>query len=1045
MNDDPNTPHDGAPHADALTTNLPREVSGPLDPTAVLSSLSPNAGDDIATAAAAMLSKEPVWAPADYVGSGNFGGSAAKLSESFVAPLVAAARGYKTYGRDMAAQAARDFSLGDRRTSQNRRLMEAIALKDALFMPWFAVDEISNSTPTSIQFRPSAFLPGDDPDEKKRKYEFITGNATPLGAHPAMPPEWIDSAPTTLIAEGLLKADAALTGWLLHMGVTREQLSYPGQAIDARATLRALMQEIDVGQAVAVCSIAGVYNWQQNPEWKMVNYRDREVWLGIDGDVAVNPYVWRAASQFKEFLEGKKHARVSLLSPRIPAAADDGTTDEKIGIDDYLAYHGTWESLLVELSSTMPPRPADATAKKGDVRVSKDGCMVQQYNVVETDAMGNPVQGRWMDAVPLGGRVVASMAERTPSEGEIRTGVFGVEVPEAEIDWEVEVEVRFLNHLREPESHTITGPAKILNYLPEQWEGKGADIPGPVLEHPEWPPRGKDGEAWLKAVKGHEPDRKIKRVRWASMGWVPVPGSIPAFIAGDQIIGGDHGAATEALVGVTNAELDRASGFGVGADLGESLDDLDYRERVRQDIDAMLQVYVGNGTWRDRRNAAVVVAAGLRPALPLPMKALPYFVGARGTGKTFSAEACMGFWQAHPGSLLPVPGSAKDSAASIELALSRSVIWTIDDLAPASSRRQSEDEKDKIGSVIRNYFNRTARGRATADMKSRKKHLPRALLIITAENEPTVSSERDRVVLCDIGYGALSESRKPTDALTDMIKNGVGEHAGAPSRVSQALVKYLRYKAETSSWEKTRREILDSLAFEEQRAMDAMRESGGTRRHAEMAADLTVSLCWLAGLAEEVGCSEDTLNLLLGETGLAVDIISLVAEGQQSNRETSPGQALIAAIAATLRRGRAHIVDPANSATAPMAEDPMTASALGWSNAGEADGVWRPANRDSIGYLVHHAKTGEPIVLLDTRSAFAVAQQTNPSLVPFGQQERSSWSAVTGENLGQVDMLRVRNGKRLNSARVSVNTVPLSGYPVPLRVLLNAGRIDADE
>lgn len=384
----------------------------------------PKASDlaQIDTSALTIPAPGTVWPVTDYLAGGVYGGSAQKLSESFVAPLVAAARGYQTFDRDTIDEGWKALNLGDRRSNQARRVAEAIVLKDLLVMPWYAVDEVCLADTrgsvhtlgaSSIQVRPSAFLPSEDPDEKKRKYEFLRGSATPVAMHPAIPGGWADSAPTVLIAEGLLKADAALTGWLLSVGVERAQLGWAGGSTEAaRATLRGLLAAVPEGDRLCVMSIAGVWNWQHNPEWKMLSFTDRDVWLGIDGDVAVNAYVWKAAAALKDFLEVKKRARVSLLSPSIVRETSDGVVDEKIGLDDYLAEHGSWDDLLGVLSPTLPPRPSDADAQKGDVRVSASGTGFETYTVVQADAAGHAVQGRWVDVehVDFGLTITGSFA-----------------------------------------------------------------------------------------------------------------------------------------------------------------------------------------------------------------------------------------------------------------------------------------------------------------------------------------------------------------------------------------------------------------------------------------------------------------------------------------------------------------------------------------------------------------------------------------------------------------------------------------------------------
>ncbi len=996
-----------------------------------------------------MLKWPQPWAIADYVPSGVFGKGAKKLSESYVAPLVAAARGYREFDESNVADIGPAFGMTDRRSQQMRRVYDAAGRSGVLMMPWFAVDTVvaaetraGAAKHDSVQFRPGT-LPPEVEGVKQRKYEFVSGDQTPIAVHPSIPASWIEASGKVLLAEGLLKGDAALTGYLLDHGFTKDELSYDGDG-DARKRLTAMLNTIPDDERLTIFTMAGVWNWKQNHEWNALRLIDREVWLGVDGDVATKPGVYKATHALWNYLTEKKKADVKLLSPVISIENSHGETD-KVGIDDYLAKYGTWSQLLGCLADVLPPQPADLQAEKGEARIDSDGCSSSRYVITEEDSVtGKALDGRWVPFLPIGGRIHAMVADRIPTDKELSTGAFGADVSEDSISWNVEIEIRFRNGVGEVESYMVSGPHHILNFLPEKWHDKGAHIPGPVMVHPEWPPRGKDAESWVKAVKSYAPERMVRRTRWACMGWVPVPGGVPVYVAGNHVIGGSDAESDneEVLPGVTDDLLERAAAFGAGPDSGLTFDSQEYREEVRVAIEAVMKAYVTNNVWTNRANAAVVVAAGLRPALPIRPKAVMYFVGPKGTGKTFSGNAVIAFWQSAPGSLIPVPGSAKDTYASMELNTARSNIWVVDDLAPASSRRQSEDEKDKIGSLIRNTFNGAARGRSNANMESRKKNNPRALLVITAENEPTVSSELDRLVLCDIGYRSLNPETWPTDALRDMVESGGRPGAGAPALVSQAMVKYLRWCAAQpgSSWASVYEQVQQSRATVEGQAKLALETLGGRPRHADLSADLTLSFHWLRRIAIEVGCSDEVLRLLNSVDGLPNDVIGLVGTTARENQETSPGRALVNAITSVLRRGRAHIVSADDPSVPPC--DPETErnqlSALGWVSNGGNNKDWRPAHgSEPIGWLVR--EKGEPVIIFDPHSAFLIAQQ-HSSLIPHGQGQRMSWASVTGEGLGIEDMLRTdKSGKRINSARKTTNGTLYMGYPVALSQILDGG------
>lgn len=1001
-------------------------------------------------AAAAFATKEPIWEPRDYAAAGVAGESAKKLSESFIAPLVAAARGYRSFDEDTIGEISSAFRLVDKRSRQHRRVVEAAGRKDVMLMPWYSVSRIKEHAMStaqeadSIQFRPGILPPLAEGEKKGRKYEFLTGEDTPISVHPSFPTTWVSDCPKVLLAEGLLKGDAALTGMLLDAGISREDLAFHGTP-NPRGTLRGLIERVPEHKQVVIFTMAGVWNWKKNPEWTAIALKGREIWLGIDGDVAVNPKVYSATDQLWDYAKNNRKAeKICLLSPAVPTGMNgmEDVDDDKLGIDDYLAFYGTWQTMLACLSDEMPPKPADLHASEGDVRVSPNGCQVERYEITQRDANGNPLNGAWKVAFPIGGRILSTMEERVPSDREIETGNVGQGVDAAGSEWEVEVEISFMTEMSKIEHHTIVGPNRIMNYLPEQWESKGAQIPGPVLNHEEWPPRGKDAGDWVKAIKKCRKGEIASRVRWDTMGWVPVPGSIPAYIVGETVIGGDNLETNDEVIpGVVGRALNRASGFGVGFDSGQTFDSDEYRDEVKRAIEAMLRVYVLDEPWTDRRNAAVVVAAGLRPALPIRPKCIIYFTGARGKGKSFSAEAIMSFWHASPGSLNPIPGTAKDTAAAMELAVSRANIWTIDDVAPANSRRQNDDEKDKIGNLIRAVFNGSAKSRSNANMETRKQHDPRAMLVITAENEPTVSSERDRILLCDIGHGSLSKSYAPTNALIDMTQAGRGPEAGAPALVSQALVKFLRWEAQKQSWSWVYSQVQDSLDSAMAFCDAEMTNTGCSRRHMETASHLMISYTWLHKMATEVGVERKYLALLSRTKGLPKDIIDHVIHGVAQNKETSPGRALVESLASVLRRGRGHILNSDDPTRPPLnpVNDAARLAALGWRPSGGPSNEWRPVpGSDSIGFLVQEGN--DQVILFDVRTAFAVAKDNSNGLIPEGQGPRSSWSAVSGEDFGYAKMLRSDSkGKTINSARKMSNGVSRSGYPIELNQAILGG------
>ncbi|GAB2734315.1 hypothetical protein [Nocardioides pakistanensis] len=981
------------------------------------------------------------WRDFEY-GPDLFGRGSAKLSDSAVAPIVAAARGYRSFDHNGIDTAFASYALPRKNTRQGRTLVDSMTRGDVLIMPWFTPDDVefsdrrkTDAVPSTIQYRPSNPAVEVQPNGKTRelKYEFVSGQHSPIGMHPAIPTAWLDRVPRVLVAEGLLKGDAALTGMLLDAGYTREDLA--DLSGDPVTRLRTMLANVPEDKQVLILTIGGVWSWQKNPEWRGLPLAGREVWVGIDGDVSENPHVYLAATRLWEYIKDYQKAKPHLLAPAV-TSGDQGQI-EKIGIDDYLAKVGNWASLLGLLSADLPTPPSgNELDNVGKHRINDSGTAMEFCKPVEDAFSGETINGRWVEVFPLGGRVLSLVAERVPTGEEIETGRLDAGA-NGDGEWDVEIEVAWHStKSSEVERHIITGPASILNYTPDQWDRKGAHIPAPILKHPKWPPKQKDGvsEAWLEAVKEHREDDTITRVRWGSMGWVPVDKGTPAFIIGSDVIGGDETDA-DILPGVGEGDVSGAMKFGVGKIDPRPFTDPAYQAEIRRDIEVVVDTYIRAGAWKDRRKAAVILASALRPCLPIRPQTVAYFTGPPGKGKSFAAAAVMGFWARRPGDWTgsSLPGSAKDTLASMELSVARTPIWVVDDLAPATSVRQSQQEQDRLNDVIRNVFNGSSKGRANADMGSRKRHLPRALLIVTAENEPNVASVRERVVTVDIGFGDLAQSRIPTDAVDDLHQVD-----GAPARVAQALIKYIRHLTTMHSsfgWSDLYQRFQHTHESSRKTAAHLFEATGksGSKRAADIAGDLMVSLTWLAELAEAVECDDDLVELVGGDLG--GDIVSLIADGARRNSETTPGKALLEAISGALRRGACHILNASDPTTPPGQKDGSThlTAALGWQ--ANANGEWRPL-KDAIGYLVYDEDDNE-VLLLDRRTAFNVAQQLYPDLVPPGQGQRSSWGSVIGEGLvAMEDKFRSGDdGKTINTARVWAGGVARSGVPVAVSTL----------
>lgn len=1023
------------------------------------------------------------------------GHGAQKLASSGVAPLIAAARGYTTVTPENLRVTAEKLGLGSMNTAASRALKKAVSDEDALIMPWTDMGTVHEHArrggrpkPTTIQMRPSH--PVYNSTGEPAKYLNLSGRGTVLDVHPATPESWFN-APTLLLTEGIIKGDSALTALLREYGIPDDVLSnaHDGDLIDGRIALARAMETIPVKDRVLIISFVGVANWRQNPEWNSFSMRDRDAWVAYDADTATNRLVWQQANDLFAYLEKSKKTRPPKLV-RVPTVNDD----PKAGMDDFFAATaeqggGTWADLPSMLTD-LPDEPdtANGGAPVGEWRVAPDGTSTQE-SVAVLDPTGRTIGTRWEDRVLIGGRIKSIEVRRAPTDAEIRTGKLGEGVgssgtPETSPEATVEIEFMWKDTVdnQTVRSATVSGPADLLDAQPRDWYRHGATIPINLRRHPEWPPQQKS-DKWVSAIKRNRESDIVHNVRWSTMGWVPNPHGTPVFIIGDQVIGADGLVSSTDIRGVTDHELPGAENFGVQfpADPEEELRELrsiqehlrsvgapkSHQERIAhsidertarqsvswmdqaaEDLEEVVDDFLDSGAWRDQRIAATILAIGLRPCLPIQSSTCAYLVGKRRSGKSWSAGAIMSFWQHTLGTWSGdhLPGAAKDTVASAEFAVSRTPIWVMDDLAPSASRAQAAAEEAAVADLVRSIHNKSGKRRMNADMATaRAVNKPRAVLVITAENELSVSSAMDRVVLLTFGEGSLHRDRRITDRVRQQA-----ETRGATARLTGAFIRWFAWKAENSSdgdgqqgWPGVYEyaQSLMKVAHDDAASLIGGRSDSGTaERHARLAADLMGVILLLGEFAADVGASEETVNRLRDTRDVAALIAEQVASAHDAQSETRPGHALIEAVAAVLRSGRGHIAS-ADAALSAPSSDPLRNRMMGWVP-GSDDNDLRPQG-PCIGWVTVAKDRETEVVLLDPKVAFNEAQRHFPDLIPFGSKGATSWSSVWDEGIAlspeQGGWTRRQNRRALlPSVQVMVDGTRVSGVPVAANRLLGA-------
>ncbi|MCM3687830.1 DUF3854 domain-containing protein [Kocuria rosea] len=1015
--------------------------------------------DEIGTVTDEELARFASLAPAAQFTAADYapfltGSGAAKLADSAVAPLVAAARGYFDITPENFE--ARMKEMGQRKNSGTYKKWDRVMNvtgHDGMAMPWFSVTTVhtvGRGAPGAVlkadewQVRPShpQEREASTPEKPKfEKYMFPAKAKTPLDIHPATPVEWIDHTPLVMVTEGLLKGDSALTGWLLDAGIAREDLLDVPE--DPMARLRELMNEVPAEDRILFTTIAGVNNIMQNPmDWRNISFAGRTVRIAFDADLGKNINVWRAGYTLEQMLLNKqKVKRIEWLIPHM-----DGEDGEKAGVDDYLARH-TWAELERHVVDRIPlAPPVDQRWDPGDWQITDDGTSAEEYKVISSDpGLGN--QYGWKQSWKLGGRIASMESSRRPTDEELRTGTTDSSassdnsdssIVAIEVTWESDEGIQ---------TATITGPSRILNYSPAEWDKKGAKIPGTLLRHPHWPIYGNEGMKWLSAVKKHRHDEVMIKQRWDQMGWVPVEdGGVPAFTVGNRVIGDDEHL-DSVYSAVDDGVVPGAAKYGVGdhADV-DWTHDAD-RELVRADFQTIIDHYITSGAWTDPAVAAAILATALRPAVPLRPETTMFIYGPPGKGKSWSASTQMYFWAAssqcwNDGTL---PGSAKDTAAVLEHRVSRVPFYVVDDMAPSQSASEAEREQSKLETLTRNIFNNASRGRMNSSMVAQKVNLPIAQLVITAENPFNTPSVRQRLVPIHIGHGSLSADKTKTDALNKLHTND-----GVQGRFTAHLISYIRHAANVfGGWEP----YLDSLTEHRTGLRNSIAQMMADRgfplssvqRVAKLAADMSLTYLVLSQMATELGMDLDFIHRFDVEDGLIELLVDHMAAAHAESRTVTPGVSLLKAIRDLLRTQGAHVASAEDPGRPPL----VNSSDHGKEGANVAihnvDLGWRAKDKNEyeapgprIGVAKWDEAEGDWLIQFFHNPAFDEASKRYPRLIPPGQSASSSWTSVWDEGLAAPKKKRrKRNGNIEYTCRVRMGDKQETGVPVLLKTLMN--------
>ena len=1029
------------------------------------------------------------------------GSGAAKLIDSGIAPLVAAARGDSSFSTKEGAKAvaARSSSSSGRRTVL-MHLGELVAIEeeDVMVIPWYSAAAVAENgvvaKSTCTQVRPSRPMTNSSGDIAK--YETLAGDSTVLDIHPSMPKEFVMQTTKVLITEGVLKADSAVTAQLLSAGITYEQLAIPTEVSTARAVLAELLLTIPKKDRVLVVAIAGVGGWSKPNDWKAVPLVDRTMIIAFDVDVSTNWNVWNQANKLGKFIGEQKKgtpAYLNLASIEVELAKENAgfAPGDKIGLDDYLSKVGDWKlpnnpwkSFLSAVEMTLAPEPAkkDAELRQvGDVRVNPEFPWITEMWVKTINLSGEDSgAGYWKTMFNIAGRISSTMTQRRPTDREIETGILADDSPHGEkkgkerkkdesIVETVVIEITTQHPLTgDAVISKVTGPVSVLNYLPAEWDSKSAYIPKAVALNPEWPPR-KDAAEFMKALKANRVEEADELHVWDQMSWVPVDKGHPAFVVGDQVLAQSEADEERTVPGVTGTALNGTAGsFGVIDNFRDFEDTPEglalWKAERLADFELTATVYEESGVWTDPATAAVILAAMYRSTLPTRTGVSIVFTGAPGSGKTVSACTILGAWQPrvdvwHKDHM---PGGSNGTGPAMEDSVSRTPIWLMDDLAPSSDPQINRQQAAAVDGIIRSTFNKSGRPRMSGTSGiQRAVGAPTALFLHTAENPPEVASIRERIILV----------HTPADAFGDLsLVLALNAQDGAPSRTTAGMIRFLL--ADDTEWGKTWAEKYSSIRERQAElgryiqtvlVADFGMKASQVVRHSDLAADLSVSLEVLGSYVEWLGAPADhplLEKLGRGRNSYAYKIFELAQRTVVRQAASKPGRSLVTALSNLLSSGRGHVVNPNNPGQVPVEADPADGpdaaalanqrnAALGWTC--DSDGNnWRGTGA-RIGAYGTALTGGTKVVLFDPATAFNEAKKWYPANILFGQGASASWSSAWSEGLCAYSKTKTSNtvSKRLgNGAGVaSAGSPAINGVPILFEALMNTsfGVEQADE
>lgn len=264
-----------------------------------------------------------------------------------------------------------------------------------------------------------------------------------------------------------------------------------------------------------------------------------------------------------------------------------------------------------------------------------------------------------------------------------------------------------------------------------------------------------------------------------------------------------------------------------------------------------------------------------------------YAYGNSGTYKTTVAILYLGHFGEFNG--IECLSNLDDSIGILEKRsfILKDVIHVVDDFHPSHRKNDALGAEHIVQRLIRGYSNRTARGRLNPDMSERGRYEPRGMLLLTAEELPTLESTLARVAVVEFVERSIDKVR-------------LTETQGKVPLLSQAMALYI-------GWLRENMTAIVSVFPERFQALRTRAAAEGTHRKLpEQAAFLGFALETAVNFYTEKKILSDSEAKALVDEGWAI-FGRLAAKQQQRIKDDDPIQLFTDVISTLLLQHNARL------------------------------------------------------------------------------------------------------------------------------------------